>query len=60
MIGIIEQHPNLGIGWWWEFKHDSMRYSGYSVTKRGAMRQMKRRHNKVMKQGTGQRVEVEL
>lgn len=58
MIGIVEQHPNLGIGWWWEFSHNDRRHSGYAVTKRGAMRAMKRRHKNVMKQG--QRVEVEL
>lgn len=58
MIGIVEQYPNLGIGWWWEFSHDGLKYSGYAVTKRGAMRAMKRRHKNIMKQG--QRVEVEL
>ena len=60
MIGIVEQYPEIGFGWWWEFKHSSMRYSGHAFTKRGALRVMRRRHKTVMKQGTGQRIEVEL
>jgi hypothetical protein len=60
VIGIVEQYPEIGFGWWWEFSHDGMRYSGHAFTKRSAMKAIKRRHKTVMKQGTGQRIEVEL
>ena len=60
MIGTVQQCPEIARGWWWEFKNDSMRYSGYAYTKNGAIRKMKRRHKKVVKQGTGQKIEVEL
>jgi hypothetical protein len=60
MIGTIKQYPEIARGWWWEFRYNSMRYSGYAHTKNGATRAMKRRHKKVVKQGTGQTIEVDL
>ena len=61
ITGTLKQHPEWGrIGWWWEFKHAGRIYQGYAITKRGAIRQMKRTHNRIMKQGTGKKIEVEL
>ena len=60
---VLEQHPNLGRGWWWELRWQKAGGTksvvhGFALTKRGALRAGKRRARK--ENLVGQRIEVDL
>ena len=57
----IYQSPTIGRGWWWKYRVDENSlfcYSGYSTTRKGAERKVRKLHKKLKQ--SNNKYELEL